>query len=127
MKEVIMKEYYDYSVYKGLKEETWNTDPNDQEFVFTHDYLATTRAKDLLEDQFNLPNSLLVTIAMKIKKFDYYSSTDKKLVKVEECYQFGEMLENTICNSCKEIEKNRDKLENLSSLDEYYNNFPSVL
>ena len=75
------------------------------------------------DTEFDLPSPLLVTIAMKIKKFDYHSPTDKKLVKVEKYCQFGEMLGNTVCNSRKEIEKNRDKLENSSLLDEYYSNF----
>ncbi|CAG8817264.1 12395_t:CDS:1, partial [Racocetra fulgida] len=39
---------------------------------------------------FNLPSPLLVKISMKINKFDDYSSMDKKLIKVEECRQFGE-------------------------------------
>ena len=51
MEEVTMEEYCDYSAYEGLEEETWSTDQNDQEFVFTHDYLVATRAEDLLEDQ----------------------------------------------------------------------------
>ncbi|CAG8740451.1 7496_t:CDS:2, partial [Gigaspora rosea] len=52
-----------------------------------------------MDTDFNLPSPLLVKIAMKINRFDYYSSTDKKLIKVEESRQFGEMLGNTICNS----------------------------
>ncbi|RIB01239.1 hypothetical protein C2G38_2296925, partial [Gigaspora rosea] len=80
-----------------------------------------------MDTDFNLPSPLLVKIAMKINRFDYYSSTDKKLIKVEESRQFGEMLGNTICNSRKDIEKNRNKLENPSSLDEYYNSFPLIL
>ncbi|KAF0561676.1 hypothetical protein F8M41_021009 [Gigaspora margarita] len=40
-----------YSTYKNLEEENWNIDPNDHEFMFTHDYLATTKARNLLEDQ----------------------------------------------------------------------------
>ncbi|CAG8723279.1 8271_t:CDS:1, partial [Racocetra fulgida] len=62
----------------------------------------------LMDMDSNLPSPLLVKIAMKINKFNDYSSTDKKLIKVEECRQFGEMLGNTICNEHKDIEKNRN-------------------
>ncbi|CAG8560719.1 2093_t:CDS:2 [Cetraspora pellucida] len=59
-----------------------------------------------MDMDFNLPSPLLVKIGMKINRFNDYSSTDKKLIKVEESRQFGEMLGNTICNSHKDIEKN---------------------
>ncbi|CAG8624417.1 2418_t:CDS:2, partial [Scutellospora calospora] len=59
-----------------------------------------------IDTDFNLSSPLLVKIAMKINRFNDYLSTDKKLIKVEESYQFEEMLEKTICNSCKDIEKN---------------------
>ncbi|KAF0469182.1 hypothetical protein F8M41_025639 [Gigaspora margarita] len=75
----------------------------------------------------NLPSSLLVKIAMKINKLENYSFIDKMYAKAEECKQFEEMLEESICDSCDEIKKNCNKLENLLLLNEYYNSFPLAL
>ena len=66
-------------------------------------------------------------MAIKINKLKNYSFTDKKHVKAEEYRQFKEMLEESICNICDKIEKNCNKLENPSSLDEYYSSFPLAL
>ncbi|CAG8760827.1 12077_t:CDS:1, partial [Racocetra persica] len=47
-----MDDYYDYfSTYENPEEESWNTDLNDQKFMFTHDFLAATKARSLVEDQ----------------------------------------------------------------------------
>ncbi|CAG8703187.1 11338_t:CDS:2 [Cetraspora pellucida] len=54
-----MSENYDYSMYESPEEESWSTDPNDQEFMFTHDYLAATNARSLLEERCNSIISLV--------------------------------------------------------------------
>ncbi|CAG8774505.1 2392_t:CDS:1, partial [Racocetra fulgida] len=41
--------------------------------------------------------------------------------------QHREALGNFICNSCKDIEQYHKSLENLNSLNEYYNSFPLAL
>ena len=45
-----MSENYNYFMYKSPEEESWSTDPNDQELMFTHDYLAATNTRSLLEE-----------------------------------------------------------------------------
>ncbi|CAG8794805.1 17090_t:CDS:2, partial [Racocetra fulgida] len=77
MEEVTMEEYYDYSAYEDPEEETWNTDPNDQKFVFTHDYLAATRAKDLLEDQ------SLVSLAQLVRTWEIELTSEESLDLIE--------------------------------------------
>ncbi|KAF0538510.1 hypothetical protein F8M41_007721 [Gigaspora margarita] len=73
------------------------------------------------------PSPLLVKIAMKINKFDNSLPANKYLVKVEECHQFREILGNTLWSLRKDIEKNRNKLENPFLLEEYYNSFSLIL
>ncbi|CAG8603299.1 4861_t:CDS:2 [Racocetra fulgida] len=97
-------------MYENPEEESWSTNPDDQEFMFIHDYLAATKAKKLgRKSQTYIDNKLHIEDT------------------TEECRQFGQVLGNFIHNSHKDIEKNHFKLENPSSLNEYYNSFPSAL
>ena len=73
------------------------------------------------------PSLFLVKTTMKINKLDDNLPIYKKCTEVKECERFGEALGNSIWRSRKDIEKHRENLENPTSFDEYYANFPSTL
>ncbi|CAG8747798.1 17497_t:CDS:1, partial [Racocetra fulgida] len=78
----------DYNYYSTNEDPEEDTDQNDYEFMFTHDYLAATKAKSLLEDQVihDEDNNIEDTLSEhNDNNIDYDKISESNITKLSPC------------------------------------------